>query len=141
MADLVVARGVHDPLRIVEPQAGGVPLEPDEVDHRAADLLGAGDEPFVVKIECRDFQDRAPVAHQLLVLPVVVAQVTEIVGLEVGAPEALKETRKAGVERVADTMYHARPREELADQAEVQEVIGHLVGHPQRVRAQRPELG
>ena len=54
----------------------------------------------------------------------------ERVRVAVGPAEVVKEARQAGVERVAPAMDDPGAGEDRVDQAEMQEVLGHLVRHP-----------
>ncbi len=133
---LVPAGRLRVAARLVEPQAGRVPVQLQEVQHLAAHLLGFGDVLLVANLQNRLVEHGLPVRHEPLVLAVVQAGVSEIEGEEVPDGEVLEIAGQAGVDRIPHAVYDPRARKQQRDQSEVQEVARHLVGHPVCVSAQ-----
>ena len=78
-------------------------------------------------------QHRIEMRHELDVVAVVAADVFQAVGEVLAAGEMLFESRKAAAERVAPRIDDLRVRQQQLDQADVREVVRHLVDEEGRV--------
>src|ERR1700761_3746637 len=85
-------------------------------------------------------QHRIPVVHQGKILPVVTAEAVQVVGECLTGCEVLFEAAEAGIHRMTAYINDGRVRQHRLNQADVAEVVRHLVNESCPPGAQRSSL-
>ena len=128
------AGGAHGPGRLVELQAGRLPVQA-ACRHQPPRLgLEVVDQPLVDHLVDRRRQHRPPVVHQAIDARGSARPDARVVGpadaAEVGHP-----ARQGHVARVAADVDQRRAREQEREQAEIEVIVRHLVNNPVRGRS------
>src|SRR6266404_5100429 len=133
-AHLLRTRGSDAPLGLVELQALRFELETTEIQHSAHIGLEILDHVFVLDAQYPPRQYRVPVRHQLDVGSVIPADVLEAVGELLTRGKQLLEVAEAAGHGVAARIDDPGGGQDQADQAEMPEIIRHLVDEEGLVR-------
>src|SRR5882762_9019103 len=133
LANLPATRRLNGAFRLVEIQAGWVPIESAVVDECATSRLRFGDQCLIADLVDRDGKNGAPVCHQPLVLQKIVSEVLECRGVVMLEVKQLHKTGHANIERISTAVDDARLGKKSCNQTEMQRVERHLVGHSKRL--------
>src|SRR5258705_2176018 len=127
LTHLLRACRAHIPLRAVELKTCGLELETDEVENAPHVSFEIRHDVLVLHPEDLARQHRIPVRHELDVLTVVARDVLDAVGEFLAVREQLLEIAEAARHRFAPGVDDLRIRQDEVDQADVPEIVRHLV--------------
>src|SRR2546429_7154775 len=127
LANLLGARGAHAAICPVELDAGGLERQSEEVQQAADIAFEILDDALVLHAQDPPRQHRVPVGHDVDIRTVVAPDVLEAVGELLSRGEELLEVAEAAGERLAAGIDDPRIRQDEVDQADVAEVVRHLV--------------
>src|SRR5207302_8867348 len=127
LANLLGARGAHAAISPVELYAGGLERQSEEVQQAADIAFEILDDALVLHAQDPPRQYRLPVGHDVDIRPVVAPDVLEAVGELLSRGEELLEVAEAAGERLAAGVDDPRLRQDQVDEADVAEVVRHLV--------------
>src|SRR2546429_9498677 len=129
------ARRAYAALGPVELDAGGLERQSEEVQQAPDIAFEMLDDALVLHVQDPPRQDRVPVGHDVHIRTVVTPDVLEAVGDLLSRGEELLEVAEAAGERLAAGIDDARLRQDEVDQADVAEVVRHLVDEVRLIRA------
>src|SRR5207302_8778372 len=135
LANLLGARGAHAAICPVELYAGGLERQSEEVQQAADIAFEILDDALVLHAQDPPRQHRVPVGHGVDIRTVVAPDVLEAVGELLSRGEELLEVAEGAGERLAAGIDDARVRQDEVDQADVAEVVRHLVDEVRLIRA------
>src|SRR6266481_9091136 len=101
LANLPHAQRRDRALRAVEVEAGGLPVEAEEIDQPAALPFEIADQRLVIDGQHAERKHALPMRRETRARPRANAAIDEIVGEKITLVEALEEIREGGVARVA----------------------------------------
>src|SRR5437763_12333747 len=127
LANLLGARGADAPLGAVELYAGGLERQSEEVQQAADVAFEILDDTLVLHAQDPPRQHRVPVGRDVDICTVVAPDVLQAVGELLSRGEELLEVAEAAGERLAAGIDDPRVRQDEVDQADVAEVVRHLV--------------
>src|ERR1700686_1988803 len=140
LAHLFGTRRAHAALGLVELQTRGLELEAAELEYPPDVALEALDYVLVLDTQDLSREHRVPVLHQLDVGAVVASYVLEAVSELLACREQLLEVAEAAGHRLATRVDDFRVRQDQVDQAEVPEVVRHLVDEEGLAGAEHPRV-
>src|SRR5438874_12665130 len=135
LANLLGARRAYAALGPVELDAGGLERQSEEVQQAADIAFEMLDDALVLHVQDSPRQYRVPVGHDVDIRTVVAPDVLEAVGELLSRGEELLEVAEGAGERLAAGIDDARVRQDEVDQADVAEVVRHLVDEVRLIRA------
>src|SRR5438445_3187451 len=127
LANLFGTRGAHRPVVFEEAQAALLERQSAVVEQASHFTLGVFDKVFMDHAMHAAWQHAVEMRHQLDVVAVITADVFEAVAETLAAREMLLEIREATGERVPPCIDDPRVRQREMDQAEMREIVRHLV--------------
>ena len=110
----------------MEFEAGGIPVETDKIDQEPCVMFQPGDHIFVTKVEIVERLNALPVSQDPLVIGQSPRDVVPVI-VPCRRPESGLPAGDGDVARISAADDHLRIGEEQSDQAELDDVVGHLV--------------
>src|ERR1700681_964113 len=140
LAHLLGTGRAHATLGLVKLETRRLELEAAELEYPPYVALEALDYVLVLDTQNLSREHRIPVLHQLDVGAVVPSDVLEAVSELLACSEQLLEVAEAAGHRFATRVDDFRVRQDQVDQAEVPEVVWHLVDEERLARAEHPRV-
>src|SRR3990172_5969746 len=133
LTHLLAAGRVDGAPGFMKAQAVLIPIQPAERHQFAYPALRIGHCFFITKLEHGQAERLAPELHQAPILPVIFAEVAQVVGVGVKGVEMLRINGKTGIERMAHAVNDVGIGKQKFDQAQVQVIVRHLIGDARRI--------
>src|SRR6202021_2862947 len=135
LAHLLGTCGAYRPSSLVEGEAGGARVQ-SAMGEQAPDLrLWIEHQVLVAHMQQPARQDLVPMVHEPQIAAVIAAEVPEVVAEGLAFGKILLERLEAGAHRVAAHIDEGGPRQHGVNQAQMAEIIGHLVDEARPPRA------
>jgi len=141
LTHLPLAGGQDFTFGLMEIQAGGVPVQAQEVDHAPALALQVTDHVLIMHLQDPQRPHAEPMLHQARDLSGPGAAVKQIEGPRVRILEVLEIAGQPNVAQVAPAQDDPRPRKQCRNLAEDQNIVGKLIDHAIDIAADGPQAG